>query len=67
MFRIFVWATTPNEKLSIMTQLQSTKNLNSLKLKAIKNGGYAKHRNIILLACEAHKAAFGVDLTPKNF
>ena len=49
-----------------MTQLAATKQLNALKLYAINNGGYEKHKTVILLACEYHKTTFGVDLTPKH-
>ena len=47
-----------------MNQLESTKAINSLKLKAIKKGGYAKFKNQILLACKFHLEMFGTDLTP---
>jgi len=46
------------------TKLESTKTINSLKAKAIKNGGYAKFRTQILNACAKHKELFGNDLTP---
>jgi len=49
------------------TQLESTKAINSLKMKAIKKGGYLKFKNEILIACENHKKIFGNDLTPKQF
>ena len=48
------------------TQLQSTKAINTLKVKAIKNGGYDKFKNQILDACAKHKEMFGTDLTPKQ-
>ena len=48
------------------TQLESTKAINTLKLKAIKKGGYAKFKDAIILACANHKEMFGVDLTPKH-
>jgi len=48
------------------TQLQSTKAINSLKLKAIKKGGYNKYKEAIILACENHKKIFGTDLTLKQ-
>lgn len=47
-----------------MTQLESTKEINDLKAKAIKNGGYAKFKTQILIACSKHKELFGTDLTP---
>jgi len=50
-----------------MNQLAATKQLNALKLHAINNGGYEKHKTVILLACEFHQKTFGVDLTPKQF
>ena len=50
-----------------MTQLESTKQINSLKLKAIKKGGYAKFEKTLLAACKNHFELFGVDLTPKHF
>ena len=49
-----------------MTRLQSTKNINSLKLKAIRNGGYKKHAKKIIEACNKHKDIFGIDLTPQH-
>mgnify|MGYP003647164035 CR=1 FL=1 len=49
------------------TRLESTKAINQLKVRAIKNGGYAKHMTKIIAACTAHKAAFGIDLTPNQF
>jgi hypothetical protein len=48
------------------TQLASTKQINSLKLKAIKKGGYEKFKNEILEACKNHFENYGVDLTPKQ-
>ena len=48
------------------TQLKSTKAINSLKVKAIRNGGYTKFKNQILEACAKHKELFGTDLTPKH-
>lgn len=47
-----------------MTQLQSTKAINSLKVKAIKKGGYLKFKNEILTLCKNHFILFGIDLTP---
>jgi hypothetical protein len=49
-----------------MTQLQSTKAINTLKVKAIKKGGYVKFQNQILEACKLHFQNFGTDLTPKH-
>ena len=49
-----------------MTRLESTKQINSLKSKALKKGGYLKHKEIILTACNLHLKNFGVDLTPKH-
>ena len=49
-----------------MKRLQSTKNINSLKLKAIRNGGYKKHAKKIIEACNKHKDIFGIDLTPQH-
>jgi len=48
------------------TQLQSTKAINTLKLKAIKKGGYTKFKIQILEACKLHLEMFGTDLTPKH-
>lgn len=47
-------------------QLKSTKAINSLKLRAIKNGGYKKHATKIIEACALHKKLFNIDLTPKQ-
>lgn len=49
-----------------MTQLESTKAINALKVKATRNGGYKKYKNAIIEACKAHKELFGIDLTPKH-
>ena len=49
-----------------LTQLESTKAINTLKSKAIKKGGYAKFKNQILEACKLHLEMFGTDLTPKH-
>ena len=49
-----------------MNRLESTKAINQLKLRAIKNGGYTKYSKQILKACEAHLEIFGYDLTPKQ-
>jgi hypothetical protein len=49
-----------------MSELESLKQLNSLKELAINDGGYEKHRTMILLACELHKEKFGKDYTPKQ-
>lgn len=49
-----------------ITQLQSTKTINSLKSKAIKKGCYAKFKIQMLGACELHFEMFGIDLTPKH-
>jgi hypothetical protein len=51
-----------------MTQLQSTKSINNLKERAIKNGGYSnvKFKSKIISACEEHLSLFGVDLMPKH-
>jgi len=49
-----------------MSQLDSTKAINNLKIKAIKNGGYYKFRMKIIASCEKHLELFGVDLTPKH-
>ena len=46
------------------TQLESTKAINSLKVKAIRNGGYKRFKTQILEACAKHKELFGSDLTP---
>ena len=48
------------------TQLASTKQINSLKLKARKKGGYQKFKIEILEACKNHFENYGVDLTPKQ-
>jgi len=48
------------------TQLESTKAINSLKLKAIKKGGMQKFKSQILEACKLHLEMFGTDLTPKH-
>lgn len=47
-------------------QLQSTKAINQLKLKAIRHGGYRKFKMQIELACDKHLQEFGVDLFPKH-
>ena len=47
-------------------QLNSTKSINTLKLKAIKKGGYKKFKTEILDACKLHFEMFGTDLTPKQ-
>jgi len=52
------------KQIGTMTQLQSTKKINSLKLKAIKKGGYLKFKVQILEACKLHLELFGNDLTP---
>jgi hypothetical protein len=49
-----------------MTRLESTKSINNLKVKAIRNGGFVKFKNQILDACAKHKELFGIDLTPKH-
>ena len=49
-----------------MTQLESTKMVNSLKLKFIKKGGYEKFKKQLKLVCELHHKEFGVDLYPKH-
>jgi len=49
-----------------MNQLESTKQINALKLKAIDKGGYHTMKDIILLACDWHKETFKIDLTPKQ-
>jgi hypothetical protein len=49
-----------------MTRLDSTKAINSLKVKAIRKGGYAKFKDQILVACALHLELFGIDLTPKH-
>lgn len=49
-----------------MTSLESTKAINKLKVKAIRNGGYLKFKKEILDACAKHKSLFGSDLTPKH-
>ena len=48
------------------TQLQSTKAINTLKVKSIRSGGYTKFKKQILNACKKHKELFGIDLTPKQ-
>ena len=50
-----------------MTRLESTKNINNLKAKAIKKGGYKKFESIIISACKEHFNKFGIDLTPNHF
>lgn len=54
------------KKFKIMDRLDSTKKINALKIKAIRNGGYAKFKEKIKAACEEHSAKFGVDLLPKQ-
>ncbi|MES2240459.1 MAG: hypothetical protein V4497_09410 [Bacteroidota bacterium] len=49
------------------TQLESTKAINNLKAKAIKNGGYDKFRNQILESCAKHNQLFGTDYTPNQW
>lgn len=48
------------------SRVESVKKINALKMHAVRNGGFAKFKDKILAACEAHKIAFGVDLTPKH-
>ena len=48
------------------TQLESTKNINNLKVKAIRNGGYKKFSCEIIKACKLHLELFGINLTPKQ-
>lgn len=47
-----------------MNQLESTKQINRLKLNCIKNGGYKKHAEILLKACKIHYQKYGTDYTP---
>lgn len=49
-----------------MSQLESTKAINRLKLSAIKNGGYVKNKGAIIEACTLHQSRFGQDLFPKQ-
>ena len=49
-----------------MTRLESTKKINSLKMTAIRNGGYIRFKKQILEMCAKHKEFFGIDLTPKQ-
>lgn len=49
-----------------MNELQSTKQINSLKVKAIRNGGFSKYKDQIIEKCKQHFEAFGIDLTPKH-
>lgn len=49
-----------------MTQLESTKYINDLKLKAIKKGGYHKLEKEIRLECKRHLDRFNVDLMPNQ-
>ena len=49
-----------------MNRLESTKAINKLKLRAIKNGGYTKYSKQILRACATHLEAYGNDLTPQQ-
>ena len=44
-----------------------TKNINRIKLTAIRNGGYKKHAKTIIEACARHLEEFGMDLTPQQF
>lgn len=48
-----------------MTKLESTKQVNKIKLSAINNGGYDKNKNAVLSECKRHFEQFGDDLTPK--
>ena len=57
---------TNQTKTNKMSNLESTKAINKLKLRAIKNGGYAKHATKIMKACELHLSTFGVDHRPKQ-
>jgi len=54
-------------KSNIMNQLESTKKINRLKASAIKNGGYQKHRDQILFACNVHLIKYNQNLIPKQF
>jgi hypothetical protein len=49
-----------------MSQLESSKRINKLKLSAIKNGGYIKNREAIIEACTYHLTTYEQDLFPKN-
>ena len=49
-----------------MTRLESTKQINKLKMSAIRNGGYTKHASKIIEACAIHNTTFGFDLTPQQ-
>ena len=50
-----------------MTKLESTKQVNSIKLSAIRKGGYDKHKSAIINECKRHLVQFGDDLTPKQY
>jgi|TARA_R110000796_G_scaffold59008_5_gene135966 hypothetical protein len=47
-----------------MTKLESIKNINRIKLNAIKKGGYKKHYTAIKDACAKHFEQFGSDHMP---
>jgi hypothetical protein len=49
-----------------MNRLESTKQINKLKMSAIRNGGYTKHASKIIEACAIHNTTFGFDLTPQQ-
>ena len=49
-----------------MTRLKSTKEINKLKLRSIKNGGYKRNASKIIKACTNHMEAFGIDLLPQQ-
>jgi hypothetical protein len=55
------------ENSTATARLESTKEILSLKEKAIRNGGYKKYKNSILEMCAKHKELYDVDLTPKQF
>lgn len=57
---------TTIEKSIRENQLQSTKAINSIKVRAIKQGGYNTNREAIIEACNLHKELYNVDLTPKQ-
>lgn len=50
-----------------MSKLESIKQLNSLKLSAIKNGGYEKNKKVLLEACLLHQTLFGDNHIPKQW
>jgi len=50
--------------MTTTNRLEATKKLNTLKLRCVRNGGYLKHKELLLKACNDYKNKFGIDHTP---